>query len=817
MHAHLTRILPAQKNQPRALIRWIFIVAPIFAGCGETPTPVRSTGSPNAKQELQRIFARYQECKAYSDRATIALRYQQGNHRTVDNARIETRFVRPNKIDMKIMRGVNSLELHSDSTSLWTQIIDPTTNNLDGQVIRMPAPATLTATQIYAATELVNPALPNEAMSALFGMPLNLEISQLGLLMNGEFFPQLAANGTVVRLDDETLNKVTCQRYQISLPSGSYIFWWSPQDEALRRIEYPPELLFGQLPESERPRECSFRLEMHDVRFGDSVDTTFNRQPPADSEFVRFFVLPPVKLPSDLLGNTIAHFPLETLENRPFDNDPWSGKTLILCWFQDHPTSRATLPRIKRAKDDLARISDKLAFAAICADNAAAVSNQQLQALADQLKLEFPVLRDPSAAGRDLLKIKDAPTVVILDEERRLQFFEVGANPNIRENLVRAIERIATGQNIGLEVKQRISQEQKAYERQLVLARISSEPSVVAETELPAASEPQKLKLRELWQSSKLDSPGNSVVVSSQQDVKLISLLNGTHEIVQLDGAGQVKMRMQLPLSESAGITRLRTSVNADGKRYYAGFSQLGEQMHLLNEQFQVVFSYPKTRESKLKILDVELLDVDKDGQLELFIGFADPAGIHCVDLSGNRVWSNRATPSVTSIAPRYLAKPPYLLITSDRGTLRSLSRSGQEGPAITIPNRPIHHLTANRSPSSRPTQFLGISLTVDGRLIAVGLSDALQEAWSYGLPAGFYRSQVETVQSSKLLAGQENQWLLVGPDGSIHMISDDGEFFDFFRTGDSVNGLSAYPSETGGGTLIISTPKGVGAYAVER
>ena len=293
MHAHLTRILPAQKNQPRALIRWIFIVAPIFAGCGETPTPVRSTGSPNAKQELQRIFARYQECKAYSDRATIALRYQQGNHRTVDNARIETRFVRPNKIDMKIMRGVNSLELHSDSTSLWTQIIDPTTNNLDGQVIRMPAPATLTATQIYAATELVNPALPNEAMSALFGMPLNLEISQLGLLMNGEFFPQLAANGTVVRLDDETLNKVTCQRYQISLPSGSYIFWWSPQDEALRRIEYPPELLFGQLPESERPRECSFRLEMHDVRFGDSVETTFNRQPPADSEFVRFFVLPP--------------------------------------------------------------------------------------------------------------------------------------------------------------------------------------------------------------------------------------------------------------------------------------------------------------------------------------------------------------------------------------------------------------------------------------------------------------------------------------------------------------------------------------------
>ncbi len=816
MNAHLTRVRSAPKKRVGRLIRWILIVAPIFPGCSEPPTPVRSDDSADAKQELQTIFAHYQECQAYSDQATIALRYQQGSQRTVDNARIETRFVRPNQIDMKIMRGVNSLQLHSDGEILWTQIIDPTTHNLDGQVIQMPAPAVLTPTEIYAATELVNPALPNEAMSALFGMPLNLEISQLGLLLRGELFPQLAKNGTVVRLADESLKKVTCQRYQLSHPTGSYIFWWSPQQKALRRIEYPPELLFGQIPESERPEECTFNLDINDVQFGDSVKTVFDRRPPAGSELVRFFVLPPVKLPSDLLGDTIPRFPLKTLEDQPFDNQRWSDKTLILCWFQNHPTSRATLPRIQRAKNDLARLSDKLAFAAICADNTTTVSDAQLQKLADQLKLEIPVLRDPSAAGRDLLKIQDAPTVVILDQERRLQFFEVGANPNIRESLVRAIERIMTGQNIGLELKQRIAQEQQAYERQLVLARLSSEPNGLTASELPAASLPQKLKLHELWQSSELSSPGNSVVVRSGEGVKRISVLNGTHEIVQLDSEGKVQTRVQLPLSDSAGITRLRTAVNAEGKHYYAGFSQLGQQLHLLDEQFQVAFSYPKTAESKLKILDVELLDIDQNGQLELLVGFADPAGIHCVDLSGNRLWSNRATPSVTSIAPRYLAKPPYLLITSDRGTLRSVSRAGEEGPSITIPNRTIHQLKANRSKTQRPTQFLGISLTVDGRLIAVGLSAGLQESWSYGLPSGFYRSQVETVQSSQLFEGDENQWLLVGPDGSIHLIGDDGDFFDFFRTGESVDGLSAYRDGTRG-TLIISTAQGIRAYAVER
>ena len=55
---------------------------------------------------------------------------------------------------------------------------------------------------------------------------------------------------------------------------------------------------------------------------------------------------------------------------------------------------------------------------------------------------------------------------------------------------------------------------------------------------------------------------------------------------------------------------------------------------------------------------------------------------------------------------------------------------------------------------------------------------------------------------------------MLIGPDGSIHVIADDGSFHDSFRMGAYVNGAVAY-QQGEQQVLVISTDDGITAYSI--
>ena len=117
----------------------------------------------------------------------------------------------------------------------------------------------------------------------------------------------------------------------------------------------------------------------------------------------------------------------------------------------------------------------------------------------------------------------------------------------------------------------------------------------------------------------------------------------------------------------------------------------------------------------------------------------------------------------IVSLVPRLLAKPPHLLVSGEQGAIVPVSRAGAEGPPIAVGKRTIHQLARSLASEPRPTQFLGMSYTLEGRLIAIGLTPELEEAWSYGLPSGTYQSQVQTPVWARMLSSQSGQWLLAG------------------------------------------------------
>jgi hypothetical protein len=86
---------------------------------------------------------------------------------------------------------------------------------------------------------------------------------------------------------------------------------------------------------------------------------------------------------------------------------------------------------------------------------------------------------------------------------------------------------------------------------------------------------------------------------------------------------------------------------------------------------------------------------------------------------------------------------------------------------------------------------------------------------WSYRLPPGAYANQIQFAAPCRLFAGDGGQWLLAGPDGSIHVISDDGDTFDYFQYGQRLTGLAAYRSNDQG-LFAVATEQGVYGWTVK-
>jgi hypothetical protein len=395
--------------------------------------------------------------------------------------------------------------------------------------------------------------------------------------------------------------------------------------------------------------------------------------------------------------------------------------------------------------------------------------------------------------------------------------FEVGANPNISQTLALVLQRLLAGDDVALDVLRNYEAEMAAYQRYLELARLpAGEPSMVATQQFPPASEPTKLQRTLRWESRALKSPGNLLVVHDPPTSSRLIVVEQMQEAVELDRDGEIVERYPLQIDDSAPLAQLAWSRSAKGTGNFVAFTPLGQQVGVYDRDFRLLFRYPSDDQRHPGIMTAELADLDGDQQQELYVGFGDPVGLQRIELDGSRRWTNRAVPGVLSIAPRWLAKPPYLLVTGERGLIVPISRGGVEGSPIALGQRTIHQLVGHPVREPRTIQFLGMSYTLDGRLIAVGLTPDLQEAWSYGLPGGVYSSPVRTPVWVRMLEGSIGQWLLAGPDGSVHVIDESGDFFDMFHVGAPIDGLGGLQID-GQGVLVVVSRDTVTAYNVNR
>jgi hypothetical protein len=183
------------------------------------------------------------------------------------------------------------------------------------------------------------------------------------------------------------------------------------------------------------------------------------------------------------------------------------------------------------------------------------------------------------------------------------------------------------------------------------------------------------------------------------------------------------------------------------------------------------------------------------------------------VSFEGQRKWFNRSPRNVPSLA---LAPPDganwrKVWALNEKGTILPIDPQGKSAPELETPGR---FLISLAEAADNPQRYAALAISSPGTQTAVGLDAHARETWHYRLPAGVHRKPIEPIASGPVVAGRANYWLLAGPDGTVHLLSSDGDVLDQFAVGSELTGIAAAQLQ-GEPAILVSTPQGVTAWRV--
>jgi outer membrane lipoprotein-sorting protein len=795
----------------------------LTAGLGK-PRPKPGQKEPQAIAILKSVADTYRQLESYEDITRMQLRYPVGNQIQEENAELSFKFQRPNRVRLEVEKEGHRVVVTNDGNEWNSRIIDPTTQNFDNQFVVAQSEGDVTVNSVYSATEYVNMDRPNELLNALMSLPAPLLVSQIAFVLEPDSLDQMVATSLDIRqLTPQSMQGRNCERIRVRTEGGSFVFWIDERQKLVRRIQFPTADRQPGDPTSHLGKsmlQCDYGRLRTDARFSND---TFTLAKPESARLVRNFILPPQSDPDTILNQQVGGFWFTDLRNQRTPPGYWEDKVSLFVWWNNHPACRVALDSLaatyERFKDD-----QRVSMLAVSSIPSTQMSHAQVQQLAEQWKIALPVVRDTEAFGRDTFQVSQAPTVVIVDSQGRVQLQETTANPDLGTQMQTVIEKILAGENIAEQYLTFLDSRGGEYEKLLAAASLE-EPKLKLKPALPELSPatlPSQLTVRELWKNDRIRQPGNILALKRGLRHELL-VHDGTDSLVQLSTYGSVKDEFKLPTPNGPALmTNLRVASDRSGAEYYLATAAMGDQTHLFDERWQHLMSYPDTDAATRAnpadgnaIQDAQIADMDGDGELEVYVAFDGTGGVHRVNRRGKREWTNESVAPVysLSISPDNTGRS-YLLVTNDRGKVAPLDHEGAPKKPIEIPSWSIHHLMAAPVIAGVNSGYCAVSQLPDGSLVAIGLSPAMSELWDEPLSSGTFRSPVDFVQTASWNGGQP-YWLIATPEGAIHVVSQDGQLHDRFQTGKTIRGLAGFETNDSN-VLVVSAEDGVTAWEVD-
>lgn len=793
-------------GKPRGLGLLALVV--LLAGCNDSqPTDAPSTKTPTAptapaaapqtaEDWLQAMAETYRQANTYSDAGQLRLRLVRGEESTDDSADFSVTFSRPNRLRMHVYQAI----VVSDGEKLYGTIGD-----LEGQVVTGAAPEALTLEAI-----MLDQILMSVMTEGIAGAP-----PQLALLLTDDALDTVTAEAKEIKLlGSDGLDGHVCQRVAIVRPDGQLVFWIDEQTYAVRRIEFPTDTLREAIDGVE---ELALWAELSGAQLNEPIeDVAFKFEVPEGAKLVERFdtrsLMPKPPEPSKLLGQEIPEFTFMALDGSEVTRESLAGKVAVIdFWATWCGPCMESLPNLNQV---YARFKDRddVEFLAVSID-VSDVADEQLKETFAKQDWQMTIVRDTNAVARDVFGVEGIPNLFVLGPDGKVQDNEVGINPRLAAEMPAKIEKLLAGESIYeatlRDYELRLEEYEQAVDQPLDESSANGAPRQV---KIAEKSDPATLELTELWQAADIAEPGNLLAVERDGQLERLIVNDGWKKIVELAADGSSLGQHEPAIPDSAVISFVRTAVEPDGRRLYAGAATTQPQAFLFDEGWNLVATHPA--EEGREVADVQLGDLNGDGQTEVVVSYWGNAGVDCLSSTGELLW-NRAeleNPFRMALSGTDDAGQRTILCANTRGTLLPIDPNGELQNEIAVGRRFIRYLVARDLDDDGQPELCGIAATMSGSEALVGFAADGTELWSYPLPAGMHQQPIEMISTGRL--NGQGHWIVAAADGSIHLVGHDGTAFDRFNYGETLTGIAASGSGDTA-TLYVSTPDGLKAWKV--
>lgn len=782
------------------------------AAKGSEKEAPEASGKPmTALEVLGRMVAAYRNASSYVDVGTVRL-VAEADGKTIQDETVNfsLAFVRPNKLRIRAYGA----EVVCDGQKLYAYRRD-----IPGQIFSRAAPEQLTMKNVQPDLAVMM-AMTQGFAGAMPQIPLLFGKDQLDGLLRDLGEPEMSEPGHI--------DGNACYRVKLRGPDGIATIWIDQKTYVLRRIVLPTDSLRKAISQDGAVGNISVVADFTGAKLNGEVDpNAFKFDVPAEAKMVDFLVPPHM---GQLLNKKSPDFKFTDLAGKAITSESIAGKTaVIVFWSVRYEPCRQILKNLDEAIQKY-KDNPKVTFYAVCIDPPQLKDAELEKAVAD-LKVNVPVLRDIDMSGV-AFNMSEPPVMFIINDKGIVQHCEAGVNPKFVESLQTKLDKVLAGEDI---YEEPMKQYQEQVEELRQFAKLSESASTeppaggdgvpVKEERLPEVktaerSEPTAFKLAPLWKCAELKMPGNILVLGGKNGPERLLVVENWRSVAEVGMDGKLIAEHKLNLDPNEVVGSLRTGVGADGKRYFVAFLMSHQRCHLFDENWNLIVNYP---EDALKnphsgISDVRLADLEGDGKLKMYVSYFGVVGVQAVSLEGKRLWTNRS--DVSNAACEAIGGPDAkgrrnLYCPSHSGAIVALDAQGERRGEINVRGQRFNWIANADLRGDGNLLWCGLAAVKFGDNIAVGFSPDGDALWSHTLPVGYQPQPIERVIVGKVTRDGADQWLLPGPDGSIHIVSADGKLLDKFNYGSTLQGLATVEIN-GQRVLVVSSAKGLEAWKVE-
>ncbi len=765
-----------------------------------------------ARRVLTDMVEAYRKASTYQDVGKVRMEGRIDGKPFAKRGNYVMTMERPNKMRLHAYQGTAVC----DGTNLYAWVA-----GIPNQVLKVPAPEKVDIATIFAGSVLAD-AMANGPTQNFAWVPL-----QMILLYSPHPLKTLLFEAKEIRfLQPAEIEGRKCRRIQVRRSDGTCVFWIDQQTHILRRFEFPIEQT-AAMAGPNKIENLSLVANFTEARFNEPIDPkAFRVALPPGVETVGALMPTTVQM----LGKS-SDFIFVGLDNKPLTLKSLAGRAAVIeFWSTTCLPCRDALAEIEKVHQKY-KTDPNVAFLAVSIDTPD-VTNEQLQKAMDDMGVTLPIYRISQPDADKAFKVRGIPTTVVLGPKGTIQDYQAGMPRDAAAIFNQDIQYISSGKDIAVETLHTFETLKIRY-AEIFQAMLNDDlyinPAIIVRRMAVAqSSRPKFIKLHPLWMCTKLESPGGILVVEQSQGnsagPKIFVAHGGGRSVAQLDTAGNVLADHKLELPPQEFVSRLRTFKGKDAKRYFLGMSPGMQQFHLFDENWKRLLSFPQDayKNPHAGLGDAQLADTDGDGVGEISAGYLGLVGVKSVSLDGKIRWSNRSLANVFSLAvggPDQSGHRP-LYCVNDRAALIALDSRGKVQRELSLDGRLLFGIAAANLDDSPQPELCGLSSPRLGESMAVGLDTQGNLLWSYQMPKGAFVQTTERIHGARL--GKTGlgktgpgQWILLGPDGSVHIVGIDGKPIDQFNYGAAVSSLATTRMGQRP-VLLFASRKGVEAVAVE-